>query len=80
MGRNEATSLEDFPAFSSGMIVATLQIRGQWAIENDELKMDNKSLGPKDRMTWEMKVEYCQGQMLPYLSSFWWQIVVLTCV
>ena len=29
MGRKEATSLEDFPALSSGMIVVTLQIHGQ---------------------------------------------------
>ena len=51
MGRNEATSLGDFPALSSGMIVATLQIRGQWASENDELKMDSNSWrakGPSD--------------------------------
>ena len=43
MGRNEATSQGDFPALSSGMIVATLQIRGQRASENDELNLDNNS-------------------------------------
>ena len=37
------TSHGGFPALSSGMIVATLQIRGQWASENEELNMDNKS-------------------------------------
>ena len=49
MGRKEATSLEDFPALNTGMIVATLQIRGQWAIENDELNMDNNSWRAKGR-------------------------------
>ena len=51
MGWNEATSLGDFPALSGGMIVATIQIRGQWASENDELKMDSNSWrakGPSD--------------------------------
>ena len=43
MGQKEATSLGDFPALSSAMIVATLQIYGQWASENDELNMDNNS-------------------------------------
>ena len=32
--------------------------------------------GPKDQVTWEMKVECCQGQLLFYLSSFWWQIAI----
>ena len=31
MGQKEAALLEDFPALSNGMIVATLQIRGQFA-------------------------------------------------
>ena len=31
MGQKEATLLEDFPALSNGMIVATLQICGQFA-------------------------------------------------
>ena len=51
MGQNEATSLGDVPALSSGMIVATLQIRGQRASDNDELNMDNNSWrakGPSD--------------------------------
>ena len=26
--------------------------------------------------TWEMKVEWCQGQVLLYLSFFWWQILM----
>ena len=43
MGQKDATSLGDFPAFSNGMIVATLQIRGQWANQNDELNMDSIS-------------------------------------
>ena len=51
MGRKDATSLRDFPAFRNGMIVATLQIRGQWASEKDELNMDSNSWrakGPND--------------------------------
>ena len=32
--------------------------------------------GPKYRMTWEMKVECSQGQLLLYLSSFSWQILI----
>ena len=43
MGQKDASSLGDFPAFSNGMIVATLQIRGQWANQNDELNMDSIS-------------------------------------
>ena len=43
MGQKDATSLGDFPAFSNGMILATLQIRGQWANENNELNMDSIS-------------------------------------
>ena len=31
MGRNDATSLGDFPAFSIGMMMATFRIRGQSA-------------------------------------------------
>ena len=37
MGQKETTSLGDFPGLSDGMIVATLQIRGQWASENDNV-------------------------------------------
>ena len=51
MGRKDATLLEDFPALSNGMIMATLQIHGQSASENDELNMDNNSWrarGPSD--------------------------------
>ena len=51
MGRNKAISQVDFPALSIGMKVATLQIRGQRASENDELKIDNNSWrakGPSD--------------------------------
>ena len=69
MGQKEATSLGDFPALSSAMTVATLQIYGQWASENDELNMDNNSWKAKEPS--EMKVECCQGQLLLYLSSFW---------
>ena len=32
--------------------------------------------GPKDQVTWEMKVGCCQGQLLFYLSSFWLQTVI----
>ena len=51
IGRNEATLLGNVPALSSGMIGATLQIRGQLASENDELNMENNSWrakGPSD--------------------------------
>ena len=51
MGQKEATPLGDFPALSNRMIVATLQIRGQWASEDDELNMDNnpwRAKGPSD--------------------------------
>ena len=51
MGRKDATSLEDFPAFSNGMIAATLQMRGQRASEKDELNMHSNSWrakGPSD--------------------------------
>ena len=71
MGRKETTSLGGFPALSSGIIVATLQVRGQWASENEELNMDIIPGGPEDRVTWEKKVEYFQDQLLPCLSSFW---------
>ena len=50
-GWKEATLLGDFLALSSGMIVATLLIRGQSATENNELNMDNNSWrakGPSD--------------------------------
>ena len=43
MGQKDATSLGDSPAFSNGMIVATLHIHGQWANENNELNMDSIS-------------------------------------
>ena len=43
MGWKDATLLGDFPALSNGMIMATLQIHGQSASENDELNMDNNS-------------------------------------
>ena len=43
MGREDATSLGDFPALSNGMVMATLQNRGQCASKNDELNMDNNS-------------------------------------
>ena len=48
MGRKEADSLEDFSVLSSGMIVATFQIFGKEASENDELNMDNKSWRAKE--------------------------------
>ena len=50
-GTEDATSLEDFPVFSNEMIAATLQMRGQWASEKDELNMDSNSwrtTGPSD--------------------------------
>ena len=51
MGRKDATSLGDFPPFSNGTIVATLQMRGQWASEKDYLNIDSNSWrakGPND--------------------------------
>ena len=39
----DATSLGDFPAFSNGMIMPTLQIRGQCAGEKDECNVDSNS-------------------------------------
>ena len=41
MGWKDASSLGNSPAFSNRMIMATLQIRGQWAREKNELNMDN---------------------------------------
>ena len=65
-----ATSLGDFSALSSGMIVATLQIRGQWASENDELNMDKNSWRAKGPSDLRNEGGIFQGQLLPYLSSF----------
>ena len=48
MGQKEVTSLGDFPALSSGIIVTILQIRGQWASKNDELNMNNNSYRAKE--------------------------------
>ena len=49
MGRNEATSQGHFPALSNGTIVATIQIRGQQASENDELNLGSNSWRAKGR-------------------------------
>ena len=49
--RKEATSLDDFPSFSNGMIMATLQICGQSARWNDIMNMESSSWrakGPSD--------------------------------
>ena len=43
MGQKDATSLGDFPAFSNGMIFATLQMCGQWASEKNELNVNSNS-------------------------------------
>ena len=43
MEQKDATSPGDFPAFSNGMIFATLQMRGQWASEKNELNMNSNS-------------------------------------
>ena len=51
IGRKEATSLGDFPAFSNGIMMATLQIRGQSAGWNEALNMGSSSWrakGPSD--------------------------------
>ena len=47
-GRKEATSLGDFPAFRNGIIVATLQIRGQSAKWNEVLNMESSSWRAKE--------------------------------
>ena len=49
--RKDATSLEDLPAVINRMIVATLQVRVQWALEKDELNMDSNPGGPVDEVT-----------------------------
>ena len=51
IGRKEATSLGDFPAFSNGIMKATLQIRGQSARWTEALNMESNSWrakGPSD--------------------------------
>ena len=51
IGQKEATSPGDFPAFSNGIMMATLQIHGQLARWNEALKMDSSSWrakGPSD--------------------------------
>ena len=51
IGWKDAILLGDFPAFSNGIIVATLQMFRQWASEKDELNMDSNSWrakGPGD--------------------------------
>ena len=73
----DATSPGDFPAFSNGIIILTLQTCGQWAREKDDLNIYSNSWRPNDLVTWEMKVECCQGQLLLCTSSFWWQITHL---
>ena len=42
-GLEDGTLLGDFSAFSSGMMMATLQILGEWARQKDELNMDSNS-------------------------------------
>ena len=51
IGWKEATSLDDFPSFSNGMMMATLQICGQFARWNDIMNMESSSWrakGPSD--------------------------------
>ena len=52
------------------MIVATLQIHGQLAIENDELNMDNNSWRAKGPSDLRNEGGILSGPALPYLSSF----------
>ena len=50
-GQKGATSLGDFPAFSNGIMMATLQIRGQSTRWNEALNMESSSWrakGPSD--------------------------------
>ena len=51
IGRKEAKSLGDFPAFSNGIMMVTIQIGGQSGRWNDALNVENSSWrakGPSD--------------------------------
>ena len=50
-GAERCNFTRTFPAFSNGIMIATLQILGQWAREKDELNKDSNSWrakGPSD--------------------------------
>lgn len=70
MGRRDSTSLGYFPDFSTGMIVATLYIGGQWVSEKDELNIDSISwrvTGPSDLKN---KGEMLSGPAAPLYFMF----------
>ena len=71
MGWKNATSLEDFSAFSNGMIMATLQMRGQWASEKGELNMDSNSWrakGPSE-LRYEGRLLSAPAPLLPFFVA-----------
>ena len=75
MGQKDVISVGDFPALSNGMIVATRYLGSEQVKKMNWIWIVIPG-GPKDQVTWKMKVGCCQGQLLLYFSSFWWEIVI----